>query len=147
MKKFPGLVAMATLIICFFSIHSLAQPSTSNGGSDIDFNTVEKLSKKFTKKFKNGILKKNPQGYMVKFSRKELMALLESVPNTDSINLVLGSFSKNEKDSLRKKPMVIFQFKTAPSEKNVNGEYIYKVQGKLCPLPYSGCKVIPVPQN
>lgn len=148
MTKFIRIVAVSTLIMSGYSFHSCAQNSTPNSGTEIKYEAAAILSQKFSKKYKNGILRKNPKGYMVKFSKKDLIALIESVPDADSINLVLGSFSKSEKDGLKKKPLVIFQFRTPPSNDSlVANYYIYKVGGKLCPPPLSGCKVTPVPQN
>ena len=153
MTKFLCSVAGATLIICFFSCFSYAQTSNLNTGTEITFEQADSLSNTFIKKYKNGFLRKNPEGYMIAFSKKELLALLQSVPDADSISIVLGASSnyqsglKSKYDGPKIKPLVIFQFKTPPSSKYMYGDYVYKLAGTLCPPPIRGCKVEETPSQ
>lgn len=147
MTKFISSVAVATLIISFFTFHSYAQNSN---GIDIGFDSSKKLSEAFNNRYRKGTFHKRPTGYMIKFSKQDLIKLIESVPDVESINIVLGSvkldnsFSKKS-EGPKLKPLLIFQFKTLPSPNFLNGEYIYKVAGSLCPPPLTGCKVEETP--
>ena len=151
MNKFTRIIVWSC--VAFFCVHPLtlyAQDSASMSANAYAYQMAKSQSEKFTKKYKRGI-RKRPEGFMVRFSKKELDALINSVPGADSVNFVFGTVKVDTPEKgIKKKPTVILQFYVKGDESiKTEPKYIYKLvpEGNLCPPPPAGCKVKLTPRD
>ena len=139
MKKFLRFAAIAALAICFFSGKAISQPLTT---FDADTELVKRMTGKYVDRYYNGF-RKDPEVYFAKFSKEDLLELIESNKTADSIFIGFGTFPKKyEEVELRKKPTIIFQFRPKDLYHN-NKNVTYKIARDICPPPPTGCKFFP----
>ena len=151
MNKFIRIIVWSCIVFCCVQPLKLyGQDSASMSANQNAYQIAKSQSDKFTKKYKRGI-RKRPEGFMVRFSKKDLDALINSVPDADSVNFVFGAVKVDTPEKgFKIKPTVILQFYVKGDESiKTDPKYIYKLvpEGNLCPPPPAGCKVKLTPRD